>query len=148
MFVAERLPVNTPVFGGSGYAVQTFRSAALEPRDPPCKYTYPRPFQIRWALGAPEGPSWEDAYGLGGHELVADFVKEPDCFKAYYDRYAPRHATKVGGWPSYIQGAPAQQGVFVFQIDSEEKAQWMIGDNGTMYFFRDDGQWGVHWDCY
>lgn len=94
------------------------------------------------------GPAGKDAVSFASHELITEFVKDDDCFDAYYDRYAPSHSTKVGGWPSYMQGAPSQMGSFAFQIDSEEKPAWMLGDNGTMYFFRQNDEWSLHWDCY
>lgn len=37
---------------------------------------------------------------------------------------------------------------FVFQIGSEEKPNWMWGDNGTGYFYFREGRWTMHWDCY
>jgi hypothetical protein len=148
VFVGDDLPVDTPAFGGPGFSVLTFQAAPLEPRDPPLDYASPRPFQIRWSLGKEEGPSWEDVSDLVPYELLKDFVKEADCFKAYYDRYAPHPTTKVGGWPSYIQGAPGIDAEFVLQVASEEKPRWMLGDNGTLYFFTNGREWGLHGDCY
>jgi hypothetical protein len=148
VFVGQDLPVHTPVFGGPGFAVLGFTAGELEPRDSPFDYACPRPFQIRWSAGRPEGPSWDDASRFLTHELTMEYVKTPDCFEAYYDRYAPCHSTKVGGWPAYIQGAPELLEGFVLQIASEEKPRWMLGDNGNLYFYRRGSEWGVHGDCY
>ncbi|MGX9292163.1 DUF7021 domain-containing protein [Bacillus sp. A015] len=41
-------------------------------------------------------------------------------------------------------------GEFMLQIASEEKSRFMIGDNGTMYFYYDKEtkEWLMHWDCF
>lgn len=38
----------------------------------------------------------------------------------------------------------------MLQIASEEKSRFMIGDNGTMYFYydKDTKEWFMHWDCF
>ena len=38
----------------------------------------------------------------------------------------------------------------MLQIASEEKPRFMIGDNGTMYFYydKDNKEWFMHWDCF
>jgi hypothetical protein len=148
VFLGYELPIGTPVFDDPAFLVLTFSGEPLEPRCAPFDYSVPRPFQIKWNLGAPEGPSWEDAFQFVNRDLIGEFVKDDDCFDAYYDRYSLTHSTKMGGWPSYIQGAPQPIEGFVFQVASEEKPRWMVGDNGTLYFFRKGASWGLHWDCY
>ncbi|WP_342501081.1 DUF1963 domain-containing protein [Bacillus sp. FSL P2-0069] len=57
----------------------------------------------------------------------------------------------MGGYGAYIQSPPhQQQGEFMLQIASEEKPRFMIGDNGTMYFYYDQEskEWFMHWDCF
>lgn len=147
VFIGEELPVSTPSFESSSFAVLTHRSRFLKPREAPLRSSSPRSMPIRWSLGQPEGPCWEEADRFVDHELTMEFVKDDDCFEAYSDRYGPMAATKVGGWPSYIQGSPEDPGEFVLQIDSEEKANWMVGDVGTLYIYKSGADWGLHWDC-
>ena len=148
VFVADEFPVDTPTFSSPHFEIRTYAEEVLEPRESPLEYSTPRPFQIRWSLGEPEGPCWEDASLFASYELITKFVEIDDCFKLYYDRYSPNPNTKVGGWPSYIQGAPAVEGDFVIQVASEGKPRWMVGDCGSLYFFKRDNQWGMHFDCY
>lgn len=68
---------------------------------------------------------------------------------------------KLGGWPTTIQseidwGNQAHLSYrpeYIFQIDSNEKGNWMWGDNGIGYFgrgtvdgFRD--RWVLDWQCF
>lgn len=140
------LPVDLPAPNGSGWLIRCYGSLdALRPLAGEPK-SHLRPFPIRWSLGESEGPAWEDAWGVTD---LSAFNELEDAIDLFYDRYQNRSSTKVGGWPSYIQGAPAQTlGDFVFQIGSEEKANWMWGDNGIGYFYFRDGEWTMRWDCY
>ena len=65
---------------------------------------------------------------------------------------------KLGGWPTLIQSEifwapwnrhPASP-EYVFQIDSDEKAQWAWGDAGVGYFGRGTApgrrdEWALSW---
>lgn len=142
----RKLPVNLPAPNGSGWLIRCYRSLdALQPLAGEPK-SHVRPFPIRWSLAESEGPGWEDAWGVTD---LSAFNELPDAIDLFYDRYENRSCTKVGGWPSYIQGAPAENsGDFVFQIGSEEKPNWMWGDNGIGYFYFRGGEWVMRWDCY
>jgi len=148
IFVADDFPIDTPTFSSPQFTVLTHKGRPLSLRDAPFEYAAPRPFQIRWSLGSPEGPCWEEAGCFVAHDLIRDYVKADDCFDAYYDRYSQYHLTKVGGWPAYIQGAPSVDADFILQIASEEKPRWMIGDCGSLYFYKRESEWGMHGDCY
>lgn len=68
--------------------------------------------------------------------------------------------TKIGGWPSLIQAELAWQlsdhpakPVYAFQINSEEKAALVFGDNGTLYLARGtapahENDWFLDWHCF
>ncbi len=62
----------------------------------------------------------------------------------------PMH--KVGGYPSYIQSGVSfgEEYRFVFQISSDEKAQFNIVDSGSFYFFYNEAtkEWAVHCDFF
>jgi uncharacterized protein YwqG len=70
------------------------------------------------------------------------------------------HRTKFGGYASTIQSEPwwgyqkhAAKPVYVFQINSEEKAGIAWGDGGTIYIARGtaagcEDRWFLDWQCY
>lgn len=142
----RKLPIDFPAASGSGWLIRCHSSLeALRPLAGDPK-SHLRQFPIRWSLAEGEGPGWEDAWGVTDLSAFNDLS---DAIDLFYDRYKHCSSTKIGGWPSYIQGAPGQSSEdFVFQIGSEEKSNWMWGDNGIGYFYFRDGQWVMHWDCY
>jgi hypothetical protein len=140
----DKLPTDLPAENGDGWLVRSYSKLEnLEPLATPAEIAV-RPFPIRWQLSSSEAPIWDDAWEL--HDL-SEFNKLEDAIELFYDRYQAQSRTKVGGWPSYTQGSPGSDG-FVFQIGSEEKPQWMWGDNGSGYFYFRNGKWFLHWDCY
>ena len=79
-------------------------------------------------------PCWED--------LPVDVSDTID--DKYYDLFQNVDGFKLGGWPSLIQSEifwapwnkhPAKP-KYVFQIDSDPKANWNWGDGGVGYFGR------------
>lgn len=141
----KELPVGAAK-NGNHWVIRTYKTIdALVLLSPP-KDSRLRPFPIGWSLAENEGPQWDDAWGL--HDLSA-FNELDDSIDLFYDRYHQHSHTKIGGWPSYIQSDIYDPDRFVFQIGSEEKPKWMWGDNGNGYFYFDeDGEWLLLWDCY
>lgn len=150
VFVSQdNLPDDTP--NGEGWVLRTYTSLeGLVQIDDP-KSTMPiKPFPVRWDVIEEDYPCWEDV----------EMKLPPDIEERYYDLFENRDGSKVGGWPSLIQSeifwAPWNQHpaspAYVFQIDSEEKAQWQWGDAGVGYFGRGTGystdQWALSWQCY
>lgn len=141
---SKELPIDLPAENGNGWLLRTYSSMeGLSPLTTPSE-SWIRPFPIRWKLSETEGPQWEDAWGL--YDLT-EFNKLGDAVNLFYARYKRHYLTKVGGWPSFIQGSPGSEG-YVFQIGSEEKPRWMWGDNGNGYFSFKEGKWFLYWDCY
>jgi uncharacterized protein YwqG len=57
-------------------------------------------------------------------------------------------ATRVGGWPFWVQ-SPTANGLFVAQVTSEEESDLMFGDAGSLYVFLDaKGAFSVEMQCY
>lgn len=104
-----------------------------------------RPFPVRWHLAESEGPTWEAALELS--ETMKQFSELEDSVDLFHDRYDQHGLTKIGGWIGTIQGSYGNPN-FVFQISSEEKPGFMIGDNGNAYFSYENGKWVMDWDCY
>jgi uncharacterized protein YwqG len=99
-------------------------------------------------------PAWEDSCSFQPdiEEAILQLESEEDV--EYYDdiveKVYPTH--KVGGYPSFTQGGVSfgEEFPFVFQISSDEKAQFNIVDSGSFYFFynQDKQEWIVHCDFY
>lgn len=98
---------------------------------------------MRWSRHSADGPGWTETLGL-----VEEGLGRYDAFfEGWMRRYSRYGATKVGGWPAWIQEPIAIDEEFVFQVSSEEKPRFMVGDNGKLYVYRrDDGEWLMTWD--
>ena len=103
-------------------------------------------FPIRWSLGEPELPVYDDLEGRIDRMDLSD-AREEDDFEWDHGAHKARR-TKLSGYASFIQAAVDGFGDFAFQIASEEKPGFMVGDNGNLYFFVKNGQFTVWWDCY
>lgn len=151
VFIDPNNRPNQIASNGDGFLVNCHTDATLL-RPVLCEPVFDRPkkFPIHWEKGKPEGPVWDEAADFLDANLTSLFVNEENCFGVYSNRYFGHAHTKVGGWATYIQGPPIKSnGAFVLQVASEEKPNWMIGDNGKFYFYVDDaGNWQMHWDCY
>lgn len=146
VFIDPELPPVEAV-NGNGWLIRTYSSLSpLEPIATPATINPLKAFQILWVLEEKDSPSWEDVW----ENIKALDTDEIEPFlKLFQVRYKTSPKTKIGGWPSYIQSRIDSDERFVFQINSEPKANWMWEDNGSGYFFRDSSQtWKLHWQCY
>ena len=89
-----------------------------------------KPLPVRWELIEHDFPHWEELpYPDFPTELADTWLKQVN----------PTVGTKLGGWP-----VPIQHGVafdarngdeeYVFQIESEPRANWNLVDSGVAYF--------------
>jgi len=145
------LPVtDTP--NGQGWLLRAYPSmSGLVPLEQANHRMIIKPFPIQWELLDGDYPAWEDACDI---DMPAEIEEN------YYDYFTTVNGTKLGGWPSVIQNqvywAPPDQRTpdleYVFQIDSEPKANWAWGDRGCGYFGRGSGSakdiWTMTWQCY
>lgn len=123
---------------GDGWLVREYRSLeALVPNRTPLPKG-PKALPIKWLAGKPERPDWEHANDL----MNLDALDESESARERFDKLPHHPGTKVGGWPSAIQGVADNADDFVLQIGSEEKARWQWGHGGAATFGRDaNGQW-------
>ena len=117
---------------------------------PPQDVTSIRPYESRWRKAEIDYPTHD----------VMPIELPPDIDENYYDIEGIKglHGTKLGGWPSCIQGAPwwdyRAEGAefdYALQVDSEEKSGWAWGDGGAAYFARskiDPNRWAFDWQCF
>lgn len=105
----------------------------------------PRVTRLSWRQSDADYPGWED-YG----SLLPHYNWEFDELHPRYTQIANNeYGTKVGGWPTYIQGGCFRsEGEFAFQVASQEKPRALFGDNGNIYVFRMPEGWRLSWDCY
>ena len=112
---------------------------------PSPKFEYSlKPFSIKWEISKkPDMPTWEDA----------NFILDSEEYDVlpYLSEYYPAQATKIGGYAEYIQ-YPAfdyENIEYIFQIASEYKANFVIGDTGNIYIGKDvkTDEWVLSWDC-
>ena len=138
VFVNEKeLPFEMP--HGKGWLVRCYASLdGLEARSNPITGSRIRPCEITWTTFQ-DSPGWDD-FPTGIDMKAFNGLRESD--KLLEDRYKNFKKTKVGGWPSLIQGS-LDMGAsnFQFQVGSEQKANWNCIDAGTMYFGLVNGEW-------
>lgn len=110
-------------------------------------------FPIFWRETVIEQPSWEDM----SEEVptnVATASADDWFFKSRYtsDRYYElrcNHPVKLGGWPTWIQGASwPKDAQFFLQVDATEKGKMFLGDAGSFYIFKTPNSWEIRADCY
>ena len=143
---AREHPTHLPAPNGNGWLIRTYSTLeGLVPLNKPDMKPWPKPFPVRWHLAEDEGPNWEDAWSVVDLKAFNELDGSGDLF---YDRYSNAPGTKFG-WPSLIQHELENGAGYVFQIGSEEKAQWTWGDGGVGYFcLNPDGVWNLEWQCY
>jgi hypothetical protein len=105
----------------------------------------PRVTRLSWWLNEADFPGWEDYGSLLPH-YNWDFN---ELHPKYREVAKHEYGTKIGGWPTYIQGGgPGQGGEFVLQVASQEKPRVLFGDSGNVYVFRTGDGWEMSWECY
>jgi Domain of unknown function (DUF1963) len=164
MFLDRRqLPMDGDAANGDGWLLRTYQGddelvplvtpaelwADEYPRDRRHfafnKQFPPRVTRLSWRKGEADYPGWEDYGSLLPH-FNWDFE---DLYPKYTEIAKCEYGTKVGGWPTYIQGGGAgSQYDFAFQVASQEKPRVLFGDSGNVYVFRTPDGWHLWWDCY
>lgn len=140
---------------GNGFLVRTYTDIVnLVPLGVGYRESSELPtFPIFWRETIPEQPSWEDM----ANEVPANVARASASdwfFKSKYssDRYyelRSKYPVKVGGWPTWIQGADwPRDAKFFFQIDSTDKGKIYLGDAGSFYIFKTFDSWVIRGDCY
>lgn len=149
LFVAaDRLP-STHTANGEGWFLRTYGvEQPLNLLEQPSPFeSSVKAFPIRWEFIEQDYPCWEDA---------VNHVADPallTVFEENRNRFPTHFFSKIGGWPSLIQGgiftSVTNKPTYIFQVDSESKGQWGWGDNGIGYFGRvlesDQSPWFLDW---
>lgn len=106
-----------------------------------------------WRETIAEQPGWEDMAGEvpgnAARPSVADWFFKSRYLSDRYHELRRRYPVKIGGWPTWIQGANwPKDARFVFQVDSTEKGKKFLGDAGSFYIFKTSDTWEIRGDCY
>ncbi|USD83653.1 YwqG family protein [Bacillus safensis] len=145
----KELPIDITKNGEGWKLIEYSTIEELEVVETPEEVRGLKPFQIQWNESEQRDfPCWEEAWSYVDLTEVNESEEATDHFFNQYTNYS---FTKIGGYGAYIQSPPhQQQGEFMLQIASEEKPRFMIGDNGTMYFYynKELKEWFMHWDCF
>lgn len=140
---------------GNGFLVRTYSDVGnLVPLGVGYRESSQLPiFPILWRETISEQPSWEDMVDEVPTN-VARASADDWFFKSKYssDRYYElrgKYPIKVGGWPTWIQGADwPKDALFFFQVDSTDKGKMFLGDAGSFYIFKTLDSWVIKGDCY
>lgn len=148
--VPHELPMDAP--NGRNWCVRAYpRIADLVPLAHQDTGSVIKPFPMRPRVVKEDFPCWEDV-SIELPEGIAD---------NYYDLFENISGLKLGGWPTLVQAeiywAPWNEHPavpeYVFQVDSEPKAQWSWRDGGVGYFGRGtaegkEDERTCEWRCY
>ena len=145
---SKRLPIG-PAKNGDGWLLiehDSIDNLEIVPTPHGCdKY---KPFQIKWSIGEkPDYPCWEESWDYCD---VSEINESQELSDRFFDEFERYRRTKIGGYASFIQSPCLGNCEYVFQISSEQKPKFMVGDNGNLYILRSkiDDQWYMDWDCY
>ncbi|TWF54612.1 DUF1963 domain-containing protein [Neorhizobium alkalisoli] len=149
----EEVPLHDAI-DGQGFAIRTYPSLDnLVPIGPGYRETEIFPsFPLLWRAVVDEQPSWEDTAFK-----IPDSVARSDDMDWFFDSRFVRETepyrmvcpVKLGGWPTWIQGADwPKEAKFCLQIDSTEKGRFGVGDGGSIYLFRTPAGWALRADFF
>lgn len=105
-------------------------------------------FPIKWMLSENKDyPCWEEAWE---YVDMTDINQSEELRERFFDELDSYPKTKIGGYAAYIQSPCSEDYNYIFQISSEEKPNFMVGDNGSIYILKSkkDNEWYLCWDCF
>lgn len=146
----EELPDNQP--NGEGWLLRAYKDASkLVAIEEPDTGSEIKAFPMFATVREDDYPCHEDC----------DIELPSEIDENYYDYFQGLDGFKIGGWPRLIQcelywgpnAVHEAEPEFVFQIDSNDKAQWQWGDGGIGYFGRGTApghqdEWTMTWQCF
>ncbi|MCX2743303.1 DUF1963 domain-containing protein [Mangrovivirga sp. M17] len=114
--------------------------------------TLVKPFPLKPEFVEDDYPLWD---GGGLSSEMEDEVLELEnlgVIESYYDIINHSYEHKIGGYPSFCQSGVdfGDHFEFVFQISSDQKANFNVVDNGSLMFSKNQitGEWNIYYDFY
>lgn len=130
---------------GDGWCVRTYRAGDdLVEITPPTGTRLPRPLAMRWERLDNDVPNF-----------ITEICNATHPTRCAWDHKWHREETKLGGWPTFIQGAwhwrpwsnEPDVPLYVFQVRGGDGFDWC--DAGAAAIGIDDeGRWVITWSCY
>ncbi|MBL6446382.1 DUF1963 domain-containing protein [Fulvivirga sp. 29W222] len=111
-----------------------------------------KPFPLKPEYVERDYPIW-DGGGLSlemEDEILA--LENNGTIESYYGIISHTYEHKIGGFPSFCQPGVdfGDDFEFVFQISSDQKANFNVVDNGSLMFSKNikTGEWSIYYDFY
>lgn len=152
VFISKELPVDLTTNGKNWLIREYKKDDILTIKDMTNKASHIKPFPLRPEAVKEDYPIW-DGGGLSAE--MADKIIELENSGAiddYYDIAENHYGHKIGGYPSFCQPGTyfGDDFEFVFQLASDEKANFNIVDNGTIFLAKNSktGEWKYYCDFY
>lgn len=105
-------------------------------------------FQIKWSTyEGIDTPCWEEAWNYFD---LTEINESEELSNRFFDEFERYIYTKIGGYAAFVQSPCRRPDEYVFQISSEVKPRFMVGDNGKLYVCKskETNEWYLEWDCY
>lgn len=144
----ETLPIHTSSNGEKWLLKEYTSINHLQKTETPSDVQIYKPFPIHWHTSdQPDYPCWEEAWDYANLDDINESDELSDLF---FDTFTTYERTKIGGYASYIQSPPYGDYSYVFQVCSEDKPKFLVGDSGNLYFYRHNksNEWYMSWDCF
>lgn len=100
-----------------------------------------RSFPVRWSLVE------DDAPDMRAVNLFSESVNDNENVQKFLADNGSYWFTKFGGYPFDLHSQLSCEN-FVFQIRSEQKPKWMCDNNGIIYFYKMNNEWGFKCQLY
>ncbi len=152
VFIAKDFPDEFSE-SGQGWLIREYKSMkALTRKELTNIKSHIKPFPLKPVLVEKDYPLW-DGGGVPSaieNEILA--LENNGEIDSYYDIVEHCYTHKIGGYPSFCQSG-VEFGTdfdFVFQISSDEKANFNVVDSGSLMFAKNSktGQWTIYYDFY
>ncbi|CAN5434163.1 YwqG family protein [soil metagenome] len=152
VFIANELPMDLAENGENWLIREYKKSENLTIKELTNPKSFIKPFPLTPQIIEEDYPVWD---GGGLTSEMEDKILELEnsgIIDDYYDITKNQYGHKLGGYPSFCQSGNnfGEDYEFVFQIASDEKANFNIIDSGTIFLAKNakTGEWKCYCDFY
>ncbi len=152
VFISDELPMDL-IENGNDWLIREYKkSDNLIIKELTNPKSFIKPFPLTPKIIEEDYPVWD---GGGLTSEMEDKILELEnsgVIDDYYDITENQYGHKLGGYPSFCQSGVdfGDDYEFVFQIASDEKANFNIVDSGTIFLAKNSstGEWKYYCDFY
>jgi uncharacterized protein YwqG len=152
VFIADELPMDLTENGNNWLIREYTKSDELIIKELTNPKSFIKPFPLASKIIEEDYPVWD---GGGLTSEMEDKILELEnsgVIDNYYAITQNQYGHKIGGYPSFCQSGVdfGDDYEFVFQIASDEKANFNIVDSGTIFLAKNakTGKWKFYCDFY